>query len=370
MSTDPGPKLWAAYRIPYTYYNITGRLPFMVAKFHDRYGPVVRVSPDHLSFISPEAWQDIYGLQSGRLQNQKDHLGYTPLPPGWEQSIVLSDDATHARLRKMYGAAFTSKALEEQAGLLLKYANLMIAQLKVALQQDPTQDVSAWYNFVTFDLTGEFAFGEAFNCLVSGGHYHFFMKTVFEGVVIGLQLGALQIYGVMTLLEPFIPRSVMKPKEDMDNYAQALVDKRAERGYDPNVVDVMNYLLQQKEQEGELSREALHENGIALVVAGAETTATLLTATTYFLCRNPETLKEVQQEVRSAFKSDEEIDVRSVNNLSYMIAVLSEGLRVFPPSPWGFVRRIASKAGQDVAGNYVPHNVYNIYVASTLPAQC
>ncbi|KAK3671590.1 hypothetical protein LTR78_008513 [Recurvomyces mirabilis] len=295
---------------------------------------------------------------------------YTPLPPGWEQSIVLSDDVTHARLRKMYGAAFTSKALEEQSGLLLRYANLMIAQLKVALQQDPTQDVSAWYNFVTFDLTGEFAFGEAFNCLVSGGQYHFFMKTVFEGVVVGLQLGALQIYGVMTLLEPFIPRSVMKPKEDMDNYAQALVDKRAERGYDPNVVDVMNYLLQQKEQEGELSREALHENGIALVVAGAETTATLLTATTYFLCRNPDTLKKVQQEVRSAFKSDEEIDVRSVNNLPYMIAVLSEGLRVFPPSPWGFVRRIASKAGQDVAGNYVPHNVYNIYVASTLPAQC
>jgi len=40
-----------------TYNNIAGKLPFETAKLHDRYGPVVRVGPNDLSFISPEAWQ-------------------------------------------------------------------------------------------------------------------------------------------------------------------------------------------------------------------------------------------------------------------------------------------------------------------------
>jgi len=53
---------------------------------------------------------------------------------------------------------------------------------------------------------------------------------------------ALEFYGVLTLLSPLIPKSAMKPKEDMDRYTKELVDRRMERGYDPKVVDVFNYL--------------------------------------------------------------------------------------------------------------------------------
>jgi len=115
--------------------------------------------------------------------------------------------------------------------------------------------------------------------------------------------------------------------------------------------------LQQKATEGELSRSALYENGIALVVAGSETTATLLTGCTYFLCRNPEVLKKVQAEVRSAFENDSEITLKSVNDLTYMLAVLSESLRIYPPSPFGIPRRISTKPGQKVAGQYMPYMV-------------
>jgi len=115
--------------------------------------------------------------------------------------------------------------------------------------------------------------------------------------------------------------------------------------------------LAQKDTEGELSQQALYENGITLVVAGSETTATLLTGLTYFLCRNPDKLKKVQDEVRSAFSSDDEITPKTVNDLTYILAVLSEGLRIFPPTAFGIPRLIANKAGQEVAGSYVPHKV-------------
>ena len=117
------------------------------------------------------------------------------------------------------------------------------------------------------------------------------------------------------------------------------------------------FRLQQKNEEGELSRGTLYENGVTLVVAGSETTATLLTGVTYFLCKNPERLRRLQHEVRPFFTTDSEITSKSVNDLAYMNAVLSEALRVYPPSPFGIPRLISNKEGQIVAGHHLPHRV-------------
>jgi cytochrome P450 len=357
LSRYPGSKLWAAYRVPFVVSNIRGQLPFKVLEFHRKYGPVVRIAPDELAFTDPQAWSDIYGMQSGRVQNQKDPYAYVPLQPGFEGGLLLANDAKHARLRRIYGPAFTPKAVEEQAPMLMKYANLLVTQLKAAVQENPVQDISSWYNFTTFDLTGDFAFGEAFHCLDRGGEYHFFVKTVFDGVSTGLQMQQLERYGFLSLLKPLIPKSFMKPKEDMDRYTKELVDRRLKRGYVPGKMDVFNYLLLNKNEEDHLSEPELYENGALLVVAGSETTATLLTGVTYFLCKNPEKLKKVQQEVRTIFQEDGEITQKSVNELSYMIAVLSESMRIYPPTSFGIPRLIESNGGQSVAGCWVPEKV-------------
>lgn len=54
-----------------------------------------------------------------------------------------------------------------------------------------------------------------------------------------------------------------------------------------------------------------------LLIAGSETTATLLSGVTYLLLTNPECMKKVTQEVRTAFDSDEDITFSSVQNLPY-----------------------------------------------------
>lgn len=365
LSRYPGPKLWAAYRLPFVISNIRGQLPFKVLEFHRKYGPVVRIAPDELAFTDSHAWNDIYGMQSGRIQNQKDLRAYTPLEPAFESNIVHANDTLHARLRRIYGPAFTPKALEDQAGMLMKYANLLITQLKAAVPKNPVQDMSAWYNYTTFDLTGDFAFAEAFHCLERGGEYHFFVKTVFDGVTIGLQMQQLDWYGLFSLLKPLIPKSFLKKKHDMDRYTKELVDRRLDRGYVPGKTDIFNYLLLNKNEGDRLSPPELYENAIVLVVAGSETTATLLTGSTYFLCTNPEVLHKVKQEVRSKFKEDSEITQKSVNELPYMLAVLSESMRVFPPTGYGIPRLIASKGGQSVAGCWVPQKVRSTYPADS-----
>lgn len=58
----PGPKLWACTRIPFTYYKLSGTLPYNIKKLHEKYGDVVRITPSALSYTTAAAWEDIYGL--------------------------------------------------------------------------------------------------------------------------------------------------------------------------------------------------------------------------------------------------------------------------------------------------------------------
>ena len=328
--------------------------------FHERYGPVVRIAPNELAFTEPEAWNDIYGLQSGRVQNKKDVAAYSPPAGdmfGDAVGIVHADDGAHARLRRLYGQAFTPKAIEGLAGMLGRYADLLVRQLGRAVERDAVQDMSAWFNYTTFDLTGEFAFGDAFHCLDSGGKSHFFLDTVLRGVVMGCRVWQLERYGLLTILSPVLnlfAKEEMRMANEMARYTRELVDSRLEEGYKAGGTDVLNYLLQNKKEEDQLSVGELYENALALVVAGSETTATLLSGVTYYLCKHPQVLEKVQNEVRTAFKQDNEITPTTVNSLEYMIAVLSETLRIFPPSGFGFPRIISSKGGQSVAGHWVP----------------
>lgn len=56
-----------------------------------------------------------------------------------------------------------------------------------------------------------------------------------------------------------------------------------------------------------MSVDEMVNNTSVLVLGGAETSATTLSGTTYLLLKNPFVMKTLQQEIRSSFKSSEEI---------------------------------------------------------------
>ena len=98
---------------------------------------------------------------------------------------------------------------------------------------------------------------------------------------------------------------------------------------------------------------SLVANSQLLIIGGSETTATLLSGVTYLLLSNPHTLDILNKEVRSAFKSEEEITINSVSKLTYMLACLNEALRMYPPVGTG-LPRIVPKGGASIASHYVP----------------
>lgn len=105
-----------------------------------------------------------------------------------------------------------------------------------------------------------------------------------------------------------------------------------------------------------LDTERLVQNSTLFIAAGSETTATLLTATTYFLLTNPVYYEKVVTEVRSSFSDETDITLISVSKLSWMLACLKESNRVFPVVPSWLPRRLV-KGNAVIAGDVVPQGV-------------
>jgi cytochrome P450 len=93
----------------------------------------------------------------------------------------------------------------------------------------------------------------------------------------------------------------------------------------------------------------------SMIGAGSETSATVLSAFTHWICRSPQAYSKLKEEVRSRFSATSEITSQSATFL-YMTAVIHETLRMFPPVPFG-LPRITPKGGEIIARVYVPGGV-------------
>lgn len=105
-----------------------------------------------------------------------------------------------------------------------------------------------------------------------------------------------------------------------------------------------------------MSREELYSNALTLTLAGAETTASALSAVTYMLGIHPDVKAKADQELRAAFSRESEIDMQSSMKLRYLGAVIDEAFRYHPPGPNALWRQTPPE-GNWVLGDWIPGKV-------------
>ena len=67
-------------------------------------------------------------------------------------------------------------------------------------------------------------------------------------------------------------------------------------------------------------------------------------------------MHRLQQEIRSTFKSYDEIDGTSTRPLKYLNAVALEAMRIYPPLPFA-LPRVVPLGGDTVEGHFLPEGV-------------
>ncbi|CAG8951905.1 hypothetical protein HYFRA_00005709 [Hymenoscyphus fraxineus] len=114
---------------------------------------------------------------------------------------------------------------------------------------------------------------------------------------------------------------------------------------------------------------------MAIVVAGSETITTALSGAIYHLLTNPSIKKQVVDDIRSKFASEDQITASAVTSMPYFTAVLNETLRMCPPLPDN-LRREVPKGGATRSLNENSDSAYekdkkaNFHPFSTGPHNC
>ncbi|PMD53922.1 cytochrome P450 monooxygenase-like protein [Hyaloscypha bicolor E] len=336
LAKIPGRKIDAAFSFPSHWDILTGDAVKKRKLLHDRYGHTVRVSPSLVSFTNAEAWQPIYGYQNpGRKQLDKGYYA----EKGEVPSIFVANVPDHTRMRRLLNHAFSETALREQEPLMNSYFDLLIQKLheKIGSPTNGRVNIVRWFNFTLFDLVGDLCFGEDFDALKTED-YNFWIVNIFKGVKIGHIFVVLKAYPligkpIIKLMEAF--PALQKGREKHDQYSKAKSERRLDKHTDRK--DFISYILRHNDEKG-MSREEIIKTTNLLIIAGSETSATLLSGAMFYLLKNPSTLKKLK-----------------LAKMPYLNAVLQEALRVYPPAPGLFSRKMLP-GGAVINGYFIPAN--------------
>ena len=161
LRSYPGPFLWRISGIPADYHIFRGTVAARTLQTHQKYGPVVRLAPNELSFADGRVWKDVW---DHRPEFPKDpHRAQRP--PNGIPSILAAEKNAHARYRRLLAHAFSEKGLREQHSRIQQYVDLLIDRLSERAQVQQTTDMVDWYTITVFDVIGDLAWGEAFHGL-------------------------------------------------------------------------------------------------------------------------------------------------------------------------------------------------------------
>ncbi|KAJ0308585.1 hypothetical protein Brms1b_009463 [Colletotrichum noveboracense] len=308
LAKYPGPRLAAATPLWLVSAIIGGRQPDDTLKLHEKYGPVVRTSPNGLSYSDTPQWKEIYTPKAGQLEFAKDQKFFAGFRG--RHLILNADRRYHPFIRKLLAPGFSEKAMREQEGVLKEFVDLMFRRVQED-GQNGTQpvDILKW-----------------FNVRALAGHRDGGCKRL---------------------------RKVQQEK----------VNHRLE--IQPTVPDFMDKMIAAY-KSGKMSYDQLEGNSQLLIAGGSETTSTHLAGLVWLLMTNPRVLEKLSAEIRTAFAHEGEITFAGVNDCKYLLACIEEGLRIYPPSPQAH-NRIVPPGGATIDGEFIPEGVsvgVHIYVAN------
>ncbi|KAJ4388242.1 hypothetical protein N0V93_008849 [Gnomoniopsis smithogilvyi] len=369
LKAFPGPRLYAITSLPFDISGIQGNQHKLLAALHDRYGPIVRVRPNELSYIDACIWKDAYTIRPGHEEWEKGDIIH---PVNGVRGIIGSLRKEHRRYRRSLAHAFSKQGLKEQEPIISQHVNNMVTGITERCDEGLI-DIGTWLSWTTTDIIGDLAFGDSFGCVESVAGHHF-MESTLNLLKPSMWMGVMGRWGLGGLALAAMPKAMAAGLQANAEYVYDKLRKRIQLGKERGdffdhvlkhgILDVEGTLTPGKRPDNSkrptdhlvgFTFEELHSTASDLVFAGSETTATVLSGVIFNLLLHPSIHSRLIAEIRSAFTTSDDITITStaIGSLPYLDAVLQEGLRVYHPAPL-FAGRIAPTGGDTIAGVYLP----------------
>lgn len=332
-----------------------------MTELHRRYGHIVRISPNRLAVDGSIAWSQVYGHRHGKEEFSKVRDYFFP---GDEITLIQGNLENHRRQRRQLAPGFSDAALTKQEPILMRHISKLIRKLDDSARRREPVDVTRWLTLMTFDVISDLIFTDGFHSLDDAkyqdwavGSFQAMRGQAFRRFMDGLPL-------LRPLIGLLMNTDDVKHNDRRRQLAAVVaMDKiRSVAQEEPGAgkrSDLISLMLGEDEDgHRRVHEHELLANVSILLPAGSETTATALCGIFYYLGRHPGVYEILAREIRTAFSSESDINIKSTARLSYLVAVIEEVLRIYPP---GAETPPRVSPGDIVGGYYIPKGVSAAY---------
>ncbi|KAI0865193.1 cytochrome P450 oxidoreductase [Xylaria cubensis] len=330
------------------------------ADLHDKFGPLVRIGPNHISASSAEAINVVHRARNGFVKAPM----YGILQPKYLGSdlhnIFSTQDAEyHGALKRTMGSLYTTTAvmplefhLDDCTKLFLTKMNELIGSRKSA-----PVDLAGWLQYYTFDSLGMINFSQKLGFLEAGvdldGICHYDHDQMLYFATWG------QIASTERMWSNVKDYLFSKKENPLFHFVVKIIKERQENPTDST--DMLNSFLALHNAAPEkfTARDLLAAAYINVVTAH-DVVAITLRGAVYWLARHPEVQKKLQKEIidmAEAGKLSNPSQYSEITTMSYVLAVTNETLR-YHPSTGIIFERVCPKGGVTLHGQYIPENTH------------
>ncbi|KAF9048451.1 cytochrome P450 [Panaeolus papilionaceus] len=353
LAKYPGPLLYKITKFCAAFRSTTGRQHIDFQELHHKYGDIVRVGPNELSFRTTDALNPVMGnagFPKGQFWD-----GRIPETDSVKPLIALTDKKEHSRRRRPWTRAFSTLALKGYEEIVIKRCLQLVEQLSI--QKTQPLDLGTWFSYFSYDVMTDLAFGGGSEMIKEGD------KTGLWHLLEGGQRNAIFMSHVPWLGQlAFRFPGFAQDLKAFRNHAKGRALERKKNGSTHK--DIFHHLIDEDgiSPQPPSIPEVISDGGLA-IIAGADTTSGTLANLFYYLMRNPVAFRRLQAEV-DEITDGEVFDTAKQAHLPYLNAAINEALRILPPVLTGSQRTPDKGSGGKMAGAYFIPEGTNVFLAT------
>ncbi|KAL4803800.1 hypothetical protein BDV18DRAFT_153642 [Aspergillus unguis] len=376
----PGPTL-AKFTDLWRFLDVRGRRPELThLALHRKYGDVVRLGPNTLSFASPSAIKVIYGLNKGFTKSEFYPVQMTvskgePLP----SLFSTLDEGFHANLRHSVNHAFSMSSLVQYEPMVNETIELFLDQTtSLFASRGQTCDFARWLQFFAFDVIGSITYSKRHGFIEKNEDVHGILKSLARIFDYSGPIGQmpwldklfwknpvfdwLQKWGLVDNSHPVavFARERMAERMAADFSKPSNAELSLASSSPATKEDLLTkFMKASKDRPDFMTEKRVLTMAVSMAFAGSETTAITLAAVFYYLLKNPSYMERVRSELDSAVR-DGVIENRpsglvtwsESQNLPFLDACIKEAFRICPAAGL-LLERVVPDQGIEIAGEFI-----------------
>ncbi|GIZ38882.1 hypothetical protein CKM354_000228100 [Cercospora kikuchii] len=357
----PGPFLASGSRAWKVLSTYSGHTETDHIRLHEKYGSVVRIAPNELSFSSPKAARSVLAAGSGFHKTQF----YAVFPPPENPDIFTETREDVHAVKKRYASGPYSMATMHTMADVIENVERDLTQRLDKICQDVEKrescDLGNWLHYFAFDVLGEIAFSRRFGFLEAGFDVENAIKTIDDMQWYDGLIGQIPEWDWVFRRNPLwklVPGGGEGPKRFLiTRMALEAIEERRKIGVGKERKDLLQRLIEAHEKAPDVFQDGdVFAVAHGAIFAGSDSTASTMQSFSYHVLRDPTIHTKLKRELDNATQAGQLSEIpqwSEVQALPYFQACLKEAMRVRPAVGLN-ITRLVPPAGAEIEGHNLP----------------